>query len=135
MKLNPKQRELATKRLWELQETFVEFEGIILASVGGLTLTSTLPNGAQLQRGAALSAALLLLCEHVMQTWSGDETEAVYVKVNLDEPPPRYVVLHPVGNMAVLIAIQRTDAKLAPPYAMIALKEAVAYLETILQGV
>ncbi len=133
MKLTLKQKELATKRLWQLQEMFTDVDGIVLASIGGLQLTSTLPNSPSTQRLTAASTALLLLGEHVLSEWSDDQIEGVWVKVKGSEPP-RYAVLYPVGNSALLIVIRHIEVTPLPHHAEMELKDTTRYLQHLLEG-
>lgn len=130
MKLDAKQKELATKRLWGLQEMFTDVDGLVLASIGGLQLTSTMPNSASLQRLTAASTALLLLGEHALAEWSGDQMEGVYVTIKGEIP--RYATLYPVGTTALLIIIRRIETKIAAADAILSVKDTVQYLEAIL---
>jgi predicted regulator of Ras-like GTPase activity (Roadblock/LC7/MglB family) len=132
MKLNAKQRELATKRLWELQEMFTDVEGLVLASIGGLQLTSTMPNSPSLQRLTAASTALLLLGEHALAEWSDDQIEGVWVTIKGGDVP-RYATLYPVGASALLIIIRRVETKISTSEAAISVKDTVQYLEAVLR--
>lgn len=137
MMLNPSktQTALATRCLWALQEAATDVEGLLLAHVDGLTLTSTFDGDDSTQRLAAIATAMFLLGEQASEAWGRGESTEVTVRLlkdNAGEREFRFVYMKPVGYMAVLVAVCKSSRYLDSIKAY--LNEAGAYLEQVLEG-
>lgn len=135
--MNPSktQTALATRCLWALQEAAMDIEGLLLAHVDGLTLTSTLEGNESTQRLAAIATAMFLLGEQASEAWGRGESTEVTVRLlkdNTDEREYRFVYMKPVGYQAVLVAVCKSSQYLDAIKAY--LNEAAVYLERVLDG-
>ena len=138
MMLNERRIALATGLLWSLQESTTAVEGVLLAHIDGLTLTSTMEGDDSMQRLAALSSTMLLLCEKVSGSWGGGDSVSVTIKLKPDASadsalaPVRHIYMHPVGQLAVLVTVCRTDS--LPQSFHHYLDRASDYLQAMLEG-
>jgi len=99
---------LATRCLWSLQEAAPEVEGLIVADISGIPITSTLSGAERTQRLSALSAALFLLGEHAAELWGQGATETIQLVIRDDEDQnTRYVIFKPIGEQGVLVVVHR----------------------------
>ncbi len=124
--------ELATRCLWSLQEVSLECEGLLLTSVDGLTLTTTLPGDDSAQRLAAVATTMFLLGEDMTQAWGSGESTELFVKLMDEQGKTRYVYMIPVGFRAVLVAI--VQMKWLAPELYRDLRKAAQYLDSVLDG-
>lgn len=135
--MNPSktQTALATRCLWALQEAATDVEGLLLAHVDGLTLTSTLDGSESTQRLAAIATAMFLLGEQASEAWGRGESTEVTVRLLKDDAPEReyrFVYMKPVGYQAVLVAVCKSSHYLDSIKGY--LNEAAVYLERVLDG-
>lgn len=124
--------ELATRCLWSLQEVCLQVEGLMLTSVDGLTLTTTLYGDDQAQRLAAVATTMFLLGEDMTQAWGSGESTELFVKLLDEDQKTRYVYMIPVGYRAVLVAI--VQMKWLAPEVYRDLRKAAEYLDSVLDG-
>lgn len=124
--------ELATRCLWSLQEVSLQVEGLLLTSVDGLTLTSTMQGDDSSQRLAAVATTMFLLGEDMTQAWGSGESTELFVKLLDDRGKTRYVYMIPVGFRAVLVAI--VQMKWLAPELYRDLRKAAHYLDSVLDG-
>jgi predicted regulator of Ras-like GTPase activity (Roadblock/LC7/MglB family) len=87
MLLDPDQRELAARCLWLLQESDPMISGAILSQSNGLSLVSTFAERPKNERMAAVSTALLRLCEWVSNSWGRGQAETVWLQFKNTETP------------------------------------------------
>lgn len=99
--------QLMVERLRELQASSPDIEASAIVSVDGLTIASALPHGAEEDRVAAMSAAMLSLGDRIATELGRGSLEQVYIKGQSG-----YVILMSVGQEAVLTALAREQAKL-----------------------
>jgi predicted regulator of Ras-like GTPase activity (Roadblock/LC7/MglB family) len=139
MTLNDTQRALTTKCLWELQENCSEIREVLLLSIGGLILATTMQRADSAQRLSAVSAALFLLGEHASAVWTGGQANEVLLRFTAQPHPTNpqdkvvaFAQLSAVGHTAVLLVVYEQDSQSAAPQAHI--RKAVAYLEALLHG-
>ncbi|MCA9914733.1 MAG: roadblock/LC7 domain-containing protein [Anaerolineae bacterium] len=126
------QTELATRCLWSLQEVSIEIEGLMLTSVDGLALTTTMQGDEGSQRLAAVATTMFLLGEDMTQAWGSGESTELFIKLMNDAGETRYVYMVPVGFRAVLVAIVRM--KWLAPELYRDLRKASQYLDSVLDG-
>lgn len=126
------QTELTTRCLWSLQESSIEIEGLMLTSVDGLALTTTMQGDEGAQRLAAVATTMFLLGEDMTQAWGSGESTELFVKLMNESGETRYVYMVPVGFRAVLVAIVRM--KWLAPELYRDLRKACQYLDSVLDG-
>lgn len=94
-------------RLRELQVSSPDVEAAAIISVDGLPIATSLPQGVEEDRVAAMSAAMLSLGERIAGELGRGLLDEVYVKGEKG-----YVILRAVGEDAVLTVLARQQAKL-----------------------
>ena len=94
-------------RLRELQVSSPDVEAAAIISVDGLPIATSLPQGVEEDRVAAMSAAMLSLGERIAGELGRGLLDEVYVKGERG-----YVILRAVGEEAVLTVLARQRAKL-----------------------
>lgn len=95
------------ERLRELQVSSPDVEAAAIISVDGLPIATSLPQGVEEDRVAAMSAAMLSLGERIASELGRGLLDEVYVKGERG-----YVILRAVGEEAVLTVLARQQAKL-----------------------
>jgi len=105
--LNQTRTQLLVDRLRELQIDAPEIEASAIVSVDGLIIASALPQEAEEDRVAAMSAAMLSLGDRIASELGRGSLEQVFIRGEKG-----YVVLMSVGSEAVLTALARENAKL-----------------------
>lgn len=99
--------EELNKALNSLQASSSDIEACAIVSEDGLIIASLLPQGVEEERVAAMSAAMLSMCERISLELKRGEVEQLYVKGK----DGYFIGMH-AGQHAVLIALARKDAKL-----------------------
>ena len=94
-------------RLQDLQVRTPDVEASAIISVEGLPIASSLPAGAEEDRVAAMSAAMLSLGDRITGELGQGMLEQIYVKGENG-----YIVLADIGGEAVLTVMARAKAKL-----------------------
>ena len=95
------------ERLRELQVSSPDVEAAAIISVDGLPIATSLPQGVEEDRVAAMSAAMLSLGERIASELGRGLLDEVYVRGEKG-----YVILRAVGQEAVLTVLARQQAKL-----------------------
>lgn len=104
----------ATRCLWSLQEFDIGVEGLLLAGINGVAITTTMPATDSTQRVAAIATTMFLLGEEASDAWGdGDSTEMV-IKLSPDDTGQtsgggHYVYMKPVGAEAVLVTVCKSE--------------------------
>lgn len=99
--------ERMIERLRELQVSSPDVEAAAIISVDGLPIATSLPQGVEEDRVAAMSAAMLSLGERIASELGRGMLDEVYVRGEKG-----YVILRAVGEEAVLTVLARQQAKL-----------------------
>ena len=99
--------EQMNKSLSDLQASSSDIEACAVVSVDGLIIASSLPQGLEEERIAAMSAALLAMGERIAVELERGDLEQLYVKGK-----DGYFLSKHAGPHAVLIAMARQNAKL-----------------------
>lgn len=99
--------ERMIERLRELQVSSPDVEAAAIISVDGLPIATSLPQGVEEDRVAAMSAAMLSLGERIAGELGRGLLDEVYVRGEKG-----YVILRAVGEEAVLTVLARQQAKL-----------------------
>ncbi len=99
--------ERMVERLRELQVSSPDVEAAAIISVDGLPIATSLPQGVEEDRVAAMSAAMLSLGERIAGELGRGLLDEVYVRGEKG-----YVILRAVGEEAVLTVLARQQAKL-----------------------
>lgn len=99
--------EMMMSRLQDLQTRTPDVEASAIISVDGLPIASSLPAGAEEDRVAAMSAAMLSLGDRIAGELGQGMLEQIYVKGENG-----YIVLADIGGQAVLTVMARANAKL-----------------------
>lgn len=99
--------ERMIERLRELQVSSPDVEAAAIISVDGLPIATSLPQGVEEDRVAAMSAAMLSLGERIASELGRGMLDEVYVRGERG-----YVILRAVGEEAVLTVLARQQAKL-----------------------
>jgi len=99
--------ERMIERLRELQVSSLDVEAAAIISVDGLPIATSLPQGVEEDRVAAMSAAMLSLGERIAGELGRGMLDEVYVRGERG-----YVILRAVGEEAVLTVLAREQAKL-----------------------
>jgi len=99
--------ERMIERLRELQHSSLDVEAAAIISVDGLPIATSLPQGVEEDRVAAMSAAMLSLGERIATELGRGLLDEVYVRGERG-----YVILRAVGEEAVLTVLAREQAKL-----------------------
>lgn len=99
--------ERMIERLRELQVSSPDVEAAAIISVDGLPIATSLPQGVEEDRVAAMSAAMLSLGERIANELGRGMLDEVYVRGEKG-----YVILRAVGEEAVLTVLARQQAKL-----------------------
>ena len=99
--------ERMIERLRELQVSSPDVEAAAIISVDGLPIATSLPQGVEEDRVAAMSAAMLSLGERIASELGRGLLDEVYVRGEKG-----YVILRAVGQEAVLTVLARQQAKL-----------------------
>jgi uncharacterized protein len=99
--------ERMIERLRELQVSSPDVEAAAIISVDGLPIATSLPQGVEEDRVAAMSAAMLSLGDRIAVELGRGMLDEVYVKGEKG-----YVILRAVGEEAVLTVLARQRAKL-----------------------
>lgn len=99
--------QLIIERLRSMRSSSPDIEASAVVSVDGLTIASDLPATTEEDRVSAMSAAMLSLGERIASELGRGGLEQVYVRGD-----DGYVLLHAVGEEAVLTVLARRDAKL-----------------------
>jgi uncharacterized protein len=99
--------ERMIERLRELQVSSPDVEAAAIISVDGLPIATSLPQGVEEDRVAAMSAAMLSLGERIASELGRGLLDEVYVRGERG-----YVILRAVGEEAVLTVLARQQAKL-----------------------
>jgi uncharacterized protein len=99
--------ERMVERLRELQSSSPDVEAAAIISVDGLPIATSLPQGVEEDRVAAMSAAMLSLGERIASELGRGLLDEVYVRGERG-----YVILRAVGEEAVLTVLARQQAKL-----------------------
>jgi uncharacterized protein len=99
--------ERMIERLRELQVSSPDVEAAAIISVDGLPIATSLPQGVEEDRVAAMSAAMLSLGERIATELGRGLLDEVYVRGEKG-----YVILRAVGEEAVLTVLARQQAKL-----------------------
>lgn len=94
-------------RLQELQVSSPDIQASAIVSVDGLIIASALPKTVEEDRVSAMSAAMLSLGERIALELGRGDLDQVYIK-----GMEGYVILMLIGDVAVLTALAREDAKL-----------------------
>jgi predicted regulator of Ras-like GTPase activity (Roadblock/LC7/MglB family) len=95
------------ERLRELQVSSPDVEAAAIISVDGLPIATSLPQGVEEDRVAAMSAAMLSLGERIASELGRGLLDEVYVRGEKG-----FVILRAVGEEAVLTVLARQQAKL-----------------------
>lgn len=95
------------KALSNLQASSSDVEACAIVSEDGLIIASSLPQGVEEERIAAMSAAMLAMGERISLELKRGTLEQLYVKGEQG-----YFLSMHAGAHAVLIALVRKDAKL-----------------------
>lgn len=93
--------------LAELQASSSDVEACAVVSEDGLIMASSLPQGVEEARVAAMSAAMLSIASRTAQELRRGKVEQLFVKGDLG-----FVVVMQAGLHAVLVALARKEAKL-----------------------
>lgn len=99
--------ERMIERLRDLQVSSPDVEAAAIISVDGLPIATSLPQGVEEDRVAAMSAAMLSLGERIAGELGRGLLDEVYVKGEKG-----FVILRAVGEEAVLTVLARQQAKL-----------------------
>ncbi len=99
--------ERMIERLRELQVSSPDVEAAAIISVDGLPIATSLPQGVEEDRVAAMSAAMLSLGERIAGELGRGLLDEVYVRGEKG-----FVILRAVGEEAVLTVLARQQAKL-----------------------
>ena len=99
--------ENLNKALSSLQASSSDIEACAIVSEDGLIIASSLPQGVEEGRVAAMSAAMLSMGERISVELKRGALEQLYVKGS-----DGYFLSVHAGEHAVLIAMARKDAKL-----------------------
>jgi uncharacterized protein len=94
-------------RLRSLQMTSPDIIASAIVSVDGLSIATALPEDVEEDRVAAMSAAMLSLGERIASELGRGSLDQVYIK-----GANGYVVLMAVGEIAVLTALARENARI-----------------------
>ncbi|MFA5515973.1 MAG: roadblock/LC7 domain-containing protein [Desulfuromonadales bacterium] len=95
------------KTLSNLQASSSDMEACAIVSEDGLIIASSLPQGVEEERIAAMSAAMLSMGERIAHELKRGDLEQLYVKGQQG-----YFLSMHAGTHAVLIALVRQNAKL-----------------------
>jgi predicted regulator of Ras-like GTPase activity (Roadblock/LC7/MglB family) len=93
--------------LLELQASSGAIEACAVVSEDGLIMASSLPQGTEESRVAAMCAAMLSMGERTVKELKRGNLEQIYAKGDNG-----YIVIMQAGSHVVLLAIARKDAKL-----------------------
>ncbi|MGC9467325.1 MAG: roadblock/LC7 domain-containing protein [Anaerolineae bacterium] len=99
--------ERMIERLRDLQVSSPDVEAAAIISVDGLPIATSLPQGVEEDRVAAMSAAMLSLGERIAGELGRGLLDEVYVRGEKG-----FVILRAVGEEAVLTVLARQQAKL-----------------------
>jgi predicted regulator of Ras-like GTPase activity (Roadblock/LC7/MglB family) len=100
-------QQAIVKQLHRLQQAAPDIEASAVVSMDGLIVASALPEDAEVDRVAAMSAPLLALSQAILYELSRGLLDQVYVRGTDGD-----VLLMAVGGDAVLTVMARRDAKL-----------------------
>jgi predicted regulator of Ras-like GTPase activity (Roadblock/LC7/MglB family) len=118
--------DVMMNRLQDLQTRTPDVEASAIISVDGLPIASSLPAGAEEDRVAAMSAAMLSLGDRISGELGQGMLEQIYVKGGNG-----YIVLVDIGGEAVLTVIARANAKLGLVF--LEMRRAVEDLQKLVQ--
>ncbi len=102
-----------------------DIEALSVVSLDGLPISSLLPEGAEEDRIAALSATILSLGERAAEELKKGTLEQAYVK-----GASGYVIVQSVKNMAALMIVTNSSAKLG--MVMLSIKEGLQDISRII---
>lgn len=99
--------ERLNKTLADLQASSADIEACACVSEDGLIMASSLPQGVEETRVAAMSAAILSIGTRAALELKRGKLEQIFVRGELG-----YIILMNAGAHAVLMALARKEAKL-----------------------
>ena len=118
--------DVMMNRLQDLQIRTPDVEASAIISVDGLPIASSLPAGAEEDRVAAMSAAMLSLGDRIAGELGQGLLEQIFVKGGNG-----YIVLADIGGEAVLTVMARANAKLGLVF--LEMRRAVEDLQELVQ--
>lgn len=117
--------EQITEVLNQLKSDDPDIEALAVVSLDGLPIASLLPYGAEEDRIAAMSAAILALGERALAELKKGNLEQAYVKGEFG-----YVITTGIKNIAALMVVTNKDAKLG--MVMFTIKKGVEEISKLL---
>lgn len=102
-----------------------DLEALAVVSLDGLPISSLLPEGAEEDRIAALSATILSLGERASEELKKGKLEQAYVK-----GADGYVLVTGIKDLAALLVVTNKNAKLG--MVMLSIKKGISEIEGIL---
>ncbi|MBW8011610.1 MAG: hypothetical protein FVQ83_10280 [Chloroflexi bacterium] len=116
--------EKLVNRLQEMQSSAPDIIASAVVSVDGLTMASALPGDVEEDRVSAMSAAMHSLGERIAAELGRGALDEVYIRGEQG-----FVLVTAVGDLAVLTALAREEAKLGMIF--LEMRRAAEDLETL----
>ena len=116
--------EKLVNRLQDMQSAAPDIIASAIVSVDGLTMASALPGDVEEDRVAAMSAAMHSLGERIAAELGRGALDEVYIRGEQG-----FVLVTAVGDLAVLTALAREEAKLGMIF--LEMRRAAEDLETL----
>jgi len=104
--MSPPVNIMLSNRLWTMLQASTSLDALALVSMDGLEIASALPPGVNGARMAAMALATFTLGEQIARELERKKLQEVYVRGK-----DGFVVLLPLNNKAVLIALSRQGAR------------------------
>ena len=104
--MSPPVNIMLSNRLWTMLQASTSLDALALVSMDGLEIASALPPGVNGARMAAMALATFTLGEQIARELERKKLQEVYVRGK-----EGFVVLLPLNNKAVLIALSRQGAR------------------------
>jgi len=104
--MSPPVNTMLSNRLWTMLQASTSLDALALVSMDGLEIASALPPGVNGARMAAMALATFTLGEQIARELERKKLQEVYVRGK-----EGFVVLLPLNNKAVLIALSRQGAR------------------------
>ncbi len=121
----PGKPEQILEVLKKLKQENPDLEALAVVSLDGLPISSLLPEGAEEDRIAALSATILSLGERASEELKKGKLEQAYVKGN-----DGYILVTGIKDLAALLVVTDKAAKLG--MVMLSIKKGIGEIEGIL---
>ncbi len=111
--------------LRKMKQENPDLEALAVVSLDGLPISSLLPEGAEEDRIAALSATILSLGERASEELKKGKLEQTYVKGT-----DGYILVTGIKDLAALLVVTNKNAKLG--MVMLSIKKGIGEIEGIL---